>query len=834
MRTRSVWLPAALIYAALSLLMVSPALAPGKTLSPSDLLWAATPWKANPPPGVPGFGSNRELSDQVYVFQPFLQHTRRELPHVPLWNPSLMGGRPYLANAQSAVFSPFSAPAYVLPFWRSLAVIAALKLFMAALGTFLLASALRIGFGGALLAGLVYGFSFWFVAWLGWPTTSVWAFLPWLWLLADRIVRRPDVLSVAGLGAVTCLQYLGGHPQSSFHVLVFTVAFFGLRLAGRGRAGLPAGTLGRRVAAFAGGLVLGTALAAITLLPLLEFLHRSADSSSRGYFATLFAPKRYLLTAFLHDYWGRTTRTSIDAPLNPILVEHQFYAGALPLMLAPAALLLRRSLARIGVAAIGAVALATSVGLTPLDSLVRALPGFDVTQNSRLAIVYFLSLALLAGWALHDLSERRPVRRSRRTVLTVSAAVLAVPIVWMALLGTLTLRPLGHALGVAWGFASPPRPAAGVTASELGGIRGEIRLASLLEWLLPASGGLALVALRLRRLIGPTPFAALAVLLVAADLFKAGVGFNPAIPERNAVQPLTPALRYLRERRPARFTGLTPRNRLGLVNTMPPDIAMRYGLFDARGYDFPVERRYERLWRENVGVPPCSYEFCTSSALASPRALRALSVLGVADLVQDPGDAPLRVPGLRLAYRGADARVYANRRALPRAFLVGRQQVVDGDSAALAAVVSPSFRGRSVAVTDKPLPGLSPGGGARRERAPGTARLESYGAEHVRVRTASRRPSILVLTDVWYPGWKATVDGGPVSVRRVDYLLRGVPVPAGTHLVALRYKPDSWRAGWIVSALALALLLSTLLLRRARRPWRRRARASPGVGSARG
>ena len=55
------------------------------------------------------------------MFQPFLEDTRARLPHVPLWNPYIMGGRPYLGNAQSAVFSPFNLPAYVLPFWDSLA-----------------------------------------------------------------------------------------------------------------------------------------------------------------------------------------------------------------------------------------------------------------------------------------------------------------------------------------------------------------------------------------------------------------------------------------------------------------------------------------------------------------------------------------------------------------------------------------------------------------------------------------------------------------------------------------------------------------------------------------
>ena len=69
----------------------------------------------------------------------------------------------------------------------------------------------------------------------------------------------------------------------------------------------------------------------------------------------------------------------------------------------------------------------------------------------------------------------------------------------------------------------------------------------------------------------------------------------------------------------------------------------------------------------------------------------------------------------------------------------------------------------------------------------------------VAVGAGARGASLLVLTDVHYPGWKATVDGRPADVERVNYLLRGVAVPAGTHRVEFRYEPLSWRVGWIVS-----------------------------------
>ncbi len=80
-----------------------------------------------------------------------------------------MVGRPFLANAQSAVLSPFNAPAYVVPRRPYLVLAAVLKVFVAAFGTFLLSRALGLRFAGALMAGLVYGFAQLTVESVSWP-----------------------------------------------------------------------------------------------------------------------------------------------------------------------------------------------------------------------------------------------------------------------------------------------------------------------------------------------------------------------------------------------------------------------------------------------------------------------------------------------------------------------------------------------------------------------------------------------------------------------------------------------------------------------------------------
>ena len=222
---------AALIYAVLSVLLYAPALLPGRTLSAADYLWTAAPWASERPSDVRPFGSNYELIDSAVQFQPWLEYTRGRLPSAPLWNTNIAAGRPYLANAQSAIFSPFSLPAYLLPFWWSLGVIGVLKAFAAAFGTFLLARALGQRYGGALLAGIVYAFCLYLLVWESWPQTNVWALAPWLWLLTERVIRAPRTLPVVGLAAVVGLQFFGGHPESNFHLLAATLVFLALRLA---------------------------------------------------------------------------------------------------------------------------------------------------------------------------------------------------------------------------------------------------------------------------------------------------------------------------------------------------------------------------------------------------------------------------------------------------------------------------------------------------------------------------------------------------------------------------------------------------------------------------
>jgi hypothetical protein len=753
--------------------------------------------------------SNPELGDAPRFVQPFQRQAADAFPDAPLWNPEIVAGRPFQANAQSAVYSLFSVPLYVLPFWTALGWIAVLKLWAAGFGTYLLGRALGMRFAAALLAGLVYALNLKLVTWLSYPTAGVWALIPWMLVAADRVVRRPDVLGGAALAVTTGLAILSGHPEPSAQAVLAMLAFAALRLWQAG------GPLRRRVLTLTAGLVGGVALAAVMVVPFGELLWLSADLRDRaGQSVDVHIPFQDSLGLFLSDWWGRPTQT----PLRPFMLERALYVGALPLMLAGAALVLRPTRTRIATALFGGLWLAVVLGVPPFLQVVTRLPGFSSGHNSRLVILTMLALALLAGWGLDELMRREAFGRARAPLLLGALALLALPLVVGVAARGLDFGRLADAVRVAWLFDDAP------TLVTSPGYVDAIGQASMIVWLTFAGAAAILLGLRLTGRLGPVPFAALALLLVAADLFRAGMGYNPAIERRWAEVPATPAIRDLRGSGAARFvsTPEIPQNA----------IPMRFGLYEARGYDLPIIRRYDRLWREKVdprsrGVAAGLLDIPLEFRDVTPDSLRVLRLLGVTHVMQgatgraatppyepEPAPAPLHADGLRQVHSGRDARLYRVEGALPRAWVVPRQRVVDGESAALAATTAPGFDPRGEAITERRLPGVPEGGG---RAGGGTASITRYEPERVELRARSPRGGLLVLSDVDYPGWQAEVDGKRTDVERVDYVLRAVRVGPGAHTVTFRYRPLSWTIGRAISLVALVCLLAILATRLLRR-----------------
>ncbi|MEJ7617585.1 MAG: YfhO family protein [Pyrinomonadaceae bacterium] len=151
--------------------------------------------------------------------------------------------------------------------------------------------------------------------------------------------------------------------------------------------------------------------------------------------------------------------------------------------------------------------------------------------------------------------------------------------------------------------------------------------------------------------------------------------------------------------------------------------------------------------------------------------------------------------------------IMRNRRALPRAWLVAEAEAVDGEEA-LRLIRGESERAfdprRTALLEVKPgeLPTL-PGGRISLEA---TARVIAYEPTRVEIETSTATPAVLMLSEMYYPGWEATIDGGGATILNANYLLRAVAVPAGTHRIEMRYVAPAMWTGLCVSVFSLLLL----------------------------
>jgi hypothetical protein len=151
--------------------------------------------------------------------------------------------------------------------------------------------------------------------------------------------------------------------------------------------------------------------------------------------------------------------------------------------------------------------------------------------------------------------------------------------------------------------------------------------------------------------------------------------------------------------------------------------------------------------------------------------------------------------------------VYLNRKALPRAQVIQRAIAAPDREAAFAALHSPDFDPATTVVVE--------GGEALgvTVSSPAMIDLEAFGPNEIRLRVDTPADAYLVLSEVWYPGWRATVDGVPAQVLRANYAFRAVRLGPGQNEVHLIFAPRSWRLGLAISGLTLLVVVGWVVWR---------------------
>ncbi len=168
------------------------------------------------------------------------------------------------------------------------------------------------------------------------------------------------------------------------------------------------------------------------------------------------------------------------------------------------------------------------------------------------------------------------------------------------------------------------------------------------------------------------------------------------------------------------------------------------------------------------------------------------------------------------------ARVYENLKALPRAWLATEALTVTPEDA-LRTIKSSRlpdgrpFDPRRTALIEAPSSPLLLTEPEIALPPDAAARVVYLSDTVMEIHTSSTRPSVLVTSDAYYPGWRVTVNGSPAPLLRADYALRGVAVPAGQHIIRFIFRPESLDKGLMISSASLLALISFATVIRRRR-----------------
>lgn len=220
------------------------------------------------------------------------------------------------------------------------------------------------------------------------------------------------------------------------------------------------------------------------------------------------------------------------------------------------------------------------------------------------------------------------------------------------------------------------------------------------------------------------------------------------------------------------------------------------------------------LQRVRVGVSPEPnigdvYEI-QSAWGGGATALTEYSRLGVRDDLLNVGYyiRPVSTSDPNPVYQDARWKVYENRKAFPRAWLVHRTIVKPSVDAVYQALDDPAIDLHRAALLEAALPHtLADAAGAAE-----SVRFRSWETDRMVMDVNTEAPALLVLSELYYPGWRAKVNGKAAAIYRVDGALRGIWAPAGSNRVELDYAPLTFYAGGAITVLTLLCVLAGCVL----------------------
>lgn len=717
-----------------------------------------------------------DIITQIYPWRYFTIEQWKK-GQIPLWNPYSFSGTPHLANYQSAVLSPFNLLFFAFSFVDAWTLLVLLQPLLAGVFMFLFVRTLNRSIIASLICSISFMFCGFITSWMGYATLDyAILFLPLSLFAIEKFCQHKNFWYLILLSLSIPLSFFSGHFQISLYFLIFIIIYIFYKfIAIRNIHNILYITL---------YTTFGLFLSLPQILPSMEFYNLSVRSNIFQKMEII--PWNYLPTLLAPDFFG-----------NPVTRNDWFghyaewngYVGVIPFLLAIYSLIKmkvkqKKYLPFLFFSIMSILTLLSAYNSPFVDFLTRfKIPVLSTSAASRMIVLFSFSMAILAGFGFDSLVEDLKNKKQKQIVIWLLFSCLIFIVLWVIVFLKLIPDPSKIFISKSNLILSTA-----FFASFIVIICFSILLKNTaMNFLIRNKTNAERIFMLLLILV---------MLIVSFDMLRFVTKWMPFDPKEFV---------FIKTSVSEFFPKIMPFERV--MGNYEAGEGVYYNLSSIEGYDPLYIKKYGEFIKaiEGNGLSE-PYRSVVAFPRQTKNSFTAINLLGVKYMIHKKSDegAGWTFPvwkydenELSPVFEDNKFEIYKNNKSMSRAVLVSNYKVIKSPEKIIDEVFSGNFDYENqVIVEEDPLV-------LKKELKIKQAEIRDYSSNYVDIRTKSDQDSLLLVTDNYYPGWKAYVDGKVAKIFRADYTFRSIVVPKGEHDVEFVYEPDSFRVGIYAAIIGL-------------------------------
>jgi len=758
-----------------------------------------------------GLNGPTDLLENFLPFKDFAYNSLRNLT-IPLWNPYLFCGSPFLAIPQTAIFYPIHFIMFlILPLLRAYNYSVVLHLILAGVFTYYYARYIGLDAFCGLICGFVFMSSSIFIlhATIGHLdniTSMIW--LPLILLFLEKFLRQKKISLAILTGIILGIQILSGHLQYVFYTFI-AVALYVLFYIFQEK------DLGGKKIIVKGTLYLfliGIFISAIQLIPTAELLMHSTRSVARSEFTSFFSlPPYNLITLIIPGFFGNMTEFPYWGRFY--FWEMCIYIGILPLLLAAISVVHLKKNKHIFYffsLAVISLFLATGYNIPFIKLILVRLPILNLFRgHAKFIFLTSFSLSILSGFGIKIMMDLREKCHINKKIviwfilagLIISGIYVSVLFMdydfiiskWTNILSYFATLNKDIFLNTGY-YANADFIKGSFIWSYLGGANS----------LLFAIISLFFIFLLLEKRIRLNLVKLFIFSFILIDLWKFDAKFIATFYEPNYSwnKNVTEFLKSDEELfRISQGTLLASTSNLYLSRL---NAGMINQISTMGGYSVLLLKQYTKFMSAAqyfYSLNPVDYVFFTSPS-------KLLDLINLKYIFIDR-KIKFLIDDFELCFTDNEISIYRNLKAFPRIFMVPEAKIIKDDDLAFKELKADSFTPKKYVILEEEPPIIE--SKKNTENYFYKIQIKKYIPNEVLIETKVFQSGYLVLSDSYYPGWKVYVDNKIDKIYRANYFMRAVYLKEGDHTIRFVYDPVSFKIGFIITLLT-ALIISVHLI----------------------